>query len=68
MIRDFERRYASSRVMLDGKLLGAFVVEVSKGKVVRYYPLVEEFPFAEYVEDGINLKTSKDGYLLVDKY
>lgn len=61
MSKDNDKRYASSRVVLDGKILGAYVVEVYKGKVLRYYPLVEELPFVEYVETGINLKTSNGG-------
>lgn len=65
MSRDYERRYASSRVLLDGKFLGAYVVEVYKGKVVRFYPLTEELPFVEYIEEGINMKTSEDGSMTI---
>lgn len=65
MSRDYERRYASSRVVLDGKFLGAYVVEVYKDKVVNYYPLTEELPFVEYIEEGINLKTNVDGCLII---
>lgn len=60
---DFDRRLASSRVTLDGKMLGLYVVEANWEKVVRYYPLVSELPFTEYLMEGVDIYKDEGGVL-----
>lgn len=55
------RRIASNRVWLDGKPLGLYAVETVGNEVERFYPLMEELPFTEWVQGEVFLHTRDDG-------
>ena len=64
----FLRRIASNDVTLDGKLLGLYIVEFdSLGIVRKYYPLVEEQPFTEWMSEPLTLITDSAGLVKISK-
>lgn len=63
--RPVTRRLASNDVMLDGNLLGMYVVELSGNDVVSYRPLLEELPFTEWVMTTLKLSTGVDGVVRI---
>ncbi len=52
------RRVASNRVIVGGRELRQYVVELSDGKVIGYYPFSEELPFTEWFPGVIELVPS----------
>lgn len=59
------RRLASNGVMLDGNLLGRYIVELSGNDVISYRPLLEELPFTEWVMTALNLRTGVAGVIRI---
>lgn len=63
----FDKRLASNMVMLDDKPLGRFVIEICGDRVVKYYPLIAELPFTEWIETALELYTDTDGAIRLKK-
>jgi hypothetical protein len=58
------RRIACHEILLpNGQILPMSVVEIQSGKVLRYYPLVEEQAATEWWKGSIRLKVQGDGSL-----
>jgi hypothetical protein len=58
------RRIACPELLTtEGAILTQQVVELSNGKVERYYPLERELPFTEWISNRLSLKSNHDGEL-----
>lgn len=61
------RRIAANRVIIDGRQLIQYVVEIENGIVTNYYPLTEEQPFTEWLGGTILLTKDANGKIRASK-
>ena len=57
------RRVASNEIMIDGKILRQYVVEIIDHKVVNFYSFQDELPLTEWFGGQIELRKNPDGFL-----
>lgn len=61
------RRIAANRVIIDGRQLVQYAVEIENGIVTNYYPLTEEQPFTEWLGGTILLTKDTNGIIKASK-
>lgn len=61
------RRIAANRVIIDGRQLIQYAVEIENGIVTNYYPLTEEQPFTEWLGGIILLTKDANGIIRASK-
>ena len=57
------RRVASNEIVVEGKTLRQYVVEIVDHQVVDYYSFKEELPFTEWLQGKIELRKDENGFL-----